>query len=381
MRKTSFTEDEAASLNESFIAEVETHIAQLNRLCGNLPRSQRPSGIVANREQLAKLVKPKVHNSLRSVSNYLHNNGLPRSFDKRGSFIGAVEDVLREQYELVGATFEGSFDVFINPVQHDDDEGDDVDPGQLRLFEDWMRVRPGAWMADQRVPEHMDTFHHYLELFRQDMLDYETGDFYSIRRLRGRNNSRRPSFDVPYRESSERKFTFDEAAVQAFDFRTREELEVEPEIVDESSHTHPFRIRFPSAVAPGQTFDVVYNIRLPGELNELRGDSEVMSVSLVRITQGVAKLVFNVATNFKPTGAGAYHLRPSGSFVAVLGRPPTVEPYRAKHWFEDPTVFGIEWSCERPYIIRWQTTKPSGRMYVINFRGTGSENPLARRGR
>ena len=384
-RKISLTPDEAAVLDESFIAQLEVDIAELQRLRNLLPRDSRPEGIAENRERLAKPVSVRLNQELRGVSHRLHKNGIPRRFKEREAFMHAVEEVLREQFSDVGGSLsDGAYEVFVNPVRQEESSDEGGAPSHLGLFEKWMHTRPGAWLADQRSPEHVDTAHHYLELFRQDMLDYESGDFYSIRRLRGRNTSRRPSFGVPYRESSENAFTCEDAGVTAFDCRTRETLEVEFEERAQRSHTHAFTIHFANAIAPGETFDVVYNIRLPGELNELRHPSEVMSISLVRIAQGIDKLVFNVATSFKPTAAAAYNLTGSGDFVACAGRPPKVEPYmaeRPKNWFESSDVFGIEWSCEQPYIIRWQASNPMGRMYVVNFRGADPNNPLVDRGR
>lgn len=377
MPRRSLTKEQARELDEAFKAQLQVDLMDVEHLLSLIPRSQRPDGVALSPEQLAKPVKEILGLSLRGTSNRMHGNGIPRSYKERSAFMGAVEEALKRQFELVGGTFEGSYETFVNPVaQEDEDEADDA-PRHLGRFEEWMHVRPGAWLADQRKAEHVDNTHHYELIFRQDMLDYDTGDFYSLRRLRGRNVSQRPTSWVPYRESSENQFTFADADVTAFDYETRAPLDVDPELKHQKSHTHAFRIHFARPIEPGEPFDVVYNIRLPGELNELRHESEVMSISLVRVAKRLGELIFNVVANFKPTAAAAYYLTKTGKFVACR-ETPRVEPYVPEDWFEAPDVFGIEWSCERPYIIRWQTSQPTGRMYVINFRGAGLDNPLTR---
>jgi hypothetical protein len=371
-KKTRALDDQQKeSLDAAFMAQLDEDLVELERLTDLLPRNERP-GPFPGKPQLAKLVAARLNQEEHGVLNRLYGNGVPKSFAPRERFMKGVESILRELYEQVGVSFSRDYQMFVNPVDGDEDRNDDgvSDSGPLGTFAQWSQVRIGGWLADAPDPPHLDTVHHYLEIFRQDMLDYGTGDFYSIRRLRGRNISRRKSSFVLYRESSERKFTFSQAQVRALDVPSKEPLSLEPELgFDRPAHTHAFRIHLRKPIEPGDTFDVVYNIRCPGELLDLNRTSEVMTISLTRAKNGVDKLIFNVALSFQPRAAVAYRLTQAKQFVLCEGTPPSVGLYKPRHWFEHPDQLGIEWTVETPYIIRWSTANPRGRMYIINFRG------------
>lgn len=68
-----------------------------------------------------------------------------------------------------------------------------------------MRVAIGDPPVRSVDPRAVDHVHHYEYLAREDLLDYETGDFYSIRVLEGVNASDGPSAFAVYSESSEVK--------------------------------------------------------------------------------------------------------------------------------------------------------------------------------
>lgn len=368
-----------ASLDSAFLAQLDEDLTELERLLTLLSPQDRPKSCPTSLPQLAKLVAEKLNMSVDGVKNRFYNNGLQKSLAPRERFMKGVECVLCEQYESVGSSFSRDYQIFVNPVEGDeDDTAEGVSTtGSLGTFAQWSQVRIGAWLAEVPEPAHIDSTNHYEEVFRQDFLDYNTPDFYSIRRLSGRNISRRPSPFLLYRESSERKFTFTAAQVTALDMQTREPLLVDPELGFETlAHTHTFRIHFRRPIEPGEAFDIVYNIRLPGELLDLNRASEVMSISLSRIKHGVDKLIFNVALSFQPQAAVAYRLTRSDQFVLCEGTPPRVAPYKPRHWFEKPNQLGLEWSVENPYIIQWGTANPRGRMYIINFRGGDRHSPL-----
>ncbi|MBF6555963.1 MAG: hypothetical protein IVW52_07260 [Acidimicrobiales bacterium] len=376
-KRRGLDDQQKATLDGAFKAQFDEDVSELERLVEILPPNERATACTIKREQMARLVADRLVLKPRGVLQRLYGNGIPRSFAERERLMRAVEAVLRDQYEKLGASFVQDYMIFVNPVDGDDYD-DDGSPVPIGEFEQWSQVRIGAFLADSADPAHIDTMHHYEEIFRQDMLDYDTGDFYSIRRLKGRNIGRRASQFLLYRESSERKYTFNDAQVKALDVQTKDRLSVEPELgLERLAHTHAFRIHFRKPIEPGESFDVVYNIRLPGELLDLNRDSEVMSISLTRVKNGVDKLTFNVALSFQPQAAVAYRLTQAKQFVLCDEKAPTVSLYKPKHWFEAPDQLGIEWSVDDPYIIRWSTTNPRGRMYIINFRGGDPENPLS----
>ena len=243
-----------------------------------------------------------------------------------------------------------------------------------------LSARLGTGLSLQVNKDHVDRVHHYDLLWRQDLLDYNTGDFYSVRRLQGTNVSTQLSIGLLYSESSEQKISFEQTGIEALDVESQEPLEVEP--IDrggELAFTHPFFIRFPTPIVPGGHFDVVYAIRLPGELDVLNQDSEIMSVSLARITQGVDTLTFNVALNFEPSWIEARCLSDSGEQIACDGTPPFVDQFTPGEWFEEH--FDIDWTSA-PYIIRWSIQSPSSDLYIIHYKKIGTPHEqLCRRGR
>lgn len=382
-KRRALDDHQKAVLDAAFLAQLDEDLLELERLLNLLEPKDRPKACPTTLPQLAKLVAEKLSMSVDGVKNRFYNNGLQKSLAPRQRFMKGVESVLREQYESVGSSFARDYQIFVNPVEgEEDDVAGASTTGPLgTTFAQWSQIRIGAWLAEVPEPAHVDNVHHYDEVFRQDFLDYNTPDFYSIRRLKGRNVGHRASSFLLYRESSERKFTFADAGVTALNVPTKEELVVDPDLgFGTLAHTHAFRIHFPKPIEPGETFDIVYNIRLPGELLDLNRDSEVMSISLSRIKHGVDKLVFNVALSFQPRAAVAYRLTRDEQFVLCAGTPPRVTKYKAQEWFEKPNHLGIEWSVATPYIIQWATTSPNGRMYIINFRGDDRNSPLSPKG-
>jgi hypothetical protein len=367
-RKPGLSDDQRATLDAAYTARFKEDRNELKRLVNILPLRERPQGCVTKVTTFAELVAERLGIGSDGVVRRLYGNGIAKDIANRELFMRAVEEVLRDQYSKLGYPFEHDYQIFVGSVD-DDDGGDANDWAPHGGFAKWAYLRVGAFLADPADPEHVDAVHHYKEIFRQDMLDYATGDFYSIRRLKGRNMSRRPSHFVLYRESSERMFTFNDTQVKALDCASREQLWVEPELGFETrAHTHAFRIQLPKPIDPGQGFDIAYRIRLPGELADLSPDSEVMSISLTRIALGIDKLVFNVALSMKPRVAVPYRLTQAKTLVPCAGKGPKVVPYEPKYWFEHPDQLGIEWSVETPYIVRWSIASPRDRMYVIHFR-------------
>jgi NAD-dependent SIR2 family protein deacetylase len=226
--------------------------------------------------------------------------------------------------------------------------------------------RLGTGLSLQVNPDHIDTTHHYTHVFRKDLLDYASGDFVSIRRLKGINASDRLTSHIVYSESSERKLTFRQTAVRAFDCDSRTPLVVEPmRHEDEMAFTHAYRIFFPRSLSPGENFDVVHRITLPGELEVLSPNNEIMSISLARVQLGIDRLQFNVCLSFAPRSVIIECLDKHGTRVACKGSAPTVNPYRPEEWFEDE--FRIDWS-NPPHEIAWGCDEPDSSLYLINYR-------------
>ena len=122
---------------------------------------------------------------------------------------------------------------------------------------DLLSSRLGTGLSLQRNEKHVDAVHHYTKIYRQDLLDYSTGNFVSIRRLCGYNASDRLSAFLPYSESSEQKLPFSDTDLVALDFASGDDLVVEPfHDPDDMAFTHAFKIYFPSPLAPGAAFDI-----------------------------------------------------------------------------------------------------------------------------
>lgn len=212
----------------------------------------------------------------------------------------------------------------------------------------------------------VDRVHKYSLLRRTDLLDYRSGDFVTIRRLKGFNTSDAISSYLLYCESTERKCTFAETETIAFDFVSQQPLLVEPtEGFTKRLFTHTFRIYFPRPIAPGQEFDIVYKLKLPGELAELSQVDEMMSLSLVRIEQPVSRVEFNVVLNFQPRGVMIDCLDKLGQRTACRGSGLTIGSHEPRDWPEKS--LNIDWS-DPPFAISWASEYPDSTLYMIAYK-------------
>jgi NAD-dependent SIR2 family protein deacetylase len=226
--------------------------------------------------------------------------------------------------------------------------------------------RLGTGLSLQVNAEHVDRTHQYSLIERTDLLNYTAGDFVSIRRLAGANVSERLSSHVIYSESSERKLTFDQAGVVAFDYASKQPLLVEPlGARDEMLFTHAYRIFFPQPLSPGEQFDIVHRITLPGELEVLSPQNEIMSISLARIMHGVGTLRFRVCLSFLPRTVTIECLDEHGTRVACKGSAPTVDNYLPREWYE--RHLDISWPAS-PSMVSWGCDNPDSSLYIINYR-------------
>jgi SIR2-like domain len=226
--------------------------------------------------------------------------------------------------------------------------------------------RLGTGLSLQVNTDHLDTAHSYSLIERTDLLDYMSGNFVSIRRLTGVNESERLSSYLVYSESSERKLRFDQTDVQAFDTGLRKPLLVEPFAErSEMMFTHAFKVFFAKPISPGESFDIVYRITLPGELDVLSPQNEIMSISLSRITRTVEKLSFNVCLSFRPRTVIVECLDDKGARVACKGSAPVIHDYLPREWYEQ--VLNISWTS-LPSIVEWSCMEPDSSLYIVNYR-------------
>jgi hypothetical protein len=244
-----------------------------------------------------------------------------------------------------------------------DSPADDMGP-RPETLDRKLSSRLGSALSLYVDPAHCDVHHRYEVLFRQDLLDYASGDFYSIRRLHGVCVDNAPSTGLLYVESSEQKTPFSETGIVAYDTKTRDRLLVEPLLPeDEFLFQHAFRIHFPRPLSQGDEFDLVYAIRLPGELKVLSPKSEIMSIALVRLDHGVRDLHFNVCLNFTPKAVTAEALVEGGRPIPIEPSP-TVEPYVPQEWFEED--LDISWSAE-PCKVTWGISEPEAPLYILRY--------------
>ena len=218
--------------------------------------------------------------------------------------------------------------------------------------------------------EYADKIHKYTYIFRQDLLDYSVSNkkgknFVSIRVLKGINVSSCVSDGIIYLECSEYKAYCKDIKISAIDLKTMDVLKVE--FIDrnetEKYFEFPFKIFFKTPLRKHEEFEIAFSIDMLNELDVLKEDDEIMSISLSRYPKGVDKLEFNVCLNFYPSAVHSEHQR-NGVFV-YDDNPVVVESYKPITDIEKR--FDISWSAE-PYIIRWRCRKPKYELYAINYR-------------
>ena len=238
----------------------------------------------------------------------------------------------------------------------------DVDPASYESS----LTRLGSALSTHVIDAHRDSNHKYLLLERTDLLDFSSGDFYSIRRIRGRNVSAGLSSFIPYVEHSEKKCSFFDCGIRAYDTLTRAELVVEPfNTQDQKSFAVPFKIFFPSSIPMGAEFDIVYTITLPDELHEIKDSDEIMSVFLGRINHGVDRLQFNVCLPFAPKCISVECSDRKSQPTAADGTLSYLASYQPKEWYHE--ALNIKWSAP-PSMILLEVEKPKALLYAIRFK-------------
>ena len=218
--------------------------------------------------------------------------------------------------------------------------------------------------------KHIDQSHRITSLLRQDMLDYADGsiggrDFVSFRVIEGINESLASTDGFTYVECTEYKCRCKDIKIYAIDLKTNHELRVA--FIDRNEHDKyyefPFKIYYATPLKSGEEFAIAFSIVLTNELDVLKDDGEIMSVSLTRYEKGVDKLYFNVCLNFEPSSAQV-EFRDGNDFY-LEESPVLIEKYNEVSKIE--RKFRIKWSSQ-PYIIRWKCIKPKHKLYVIKYR-------------
>lgn len=215
-----------------------------------------------------------------------------------------------------------------------------------------------------------DKMHKITYLFRQDLLDYSKQNkigrnFVSIRVIKGKNVSSQVSDGLIYFECTEYKTYCKNIKIKAIDLKTNKSLRVEFIDIKEKNKyfEFPFKIYFATPLQKNDEFEIAYSIVLIHELDVLKEDDEIMSLSLSRYLKGVDEIEFNVCLNFCPSSVHVEHKVDSG--FRYDNSAVSVEKYVPVSKVEK--MFDIKWSDE-PYIIRWHCKKPKHVLYVINYR-------------
>lgn len=218
--------------------------------------------------------------------------------------------------------------------------------------------------------KYKDKTHKITYLFRQDLLDYseknkKEKNFVSIRIIKGRNVSSQVSDGLIYFECTEYKTYCKNIKIKAIDLKTKKPLKVEFVDINENNKYFgfPFKIFFSTPLQKNDKFEIAYSISLHRELDVLKEDDEIMSISLSRYLKGIDELEFNVCLNFRPSSVHVEHK--IGSGFMYNNNDVTIEKYIPSSEIEK--MFDINWS-EEPYIIRWHCNKPKHILYAINYR-------------
>lgn len=222
--------------------------------------------------------------------------------------------------------------------------------------------------------KYIDSSHRITRLLRQDMLDYADGstqgrDFISFREIEGKNVSKAPTDGFVYLECTEYKCRCKDIKIKAYDLRTNRELRVS--FIDRNEEDKyfdfPFKIHFARPLKSGENFAIAYSINLINELDVLKSDGEIMSISLNRYEKGVEELEFNVCLNFEPSSAQVEFKEGDelDEFFLEEGSQVEIKPYTPVSGNEQR--FQIEWSSA-PYIIRWKCSNLKHDFYAIKYR-------------
>ena len=228
--------------------------------------------------------------------------------------------------------------------------------------------RMGTLMSSETIDEEvLDKAHSFDNIFRQDLLNYTTGDYHSIRILKGKNVEKRPSMCLVYCESTDSKTSFNELVIKAIDLKTGKELSVQP-IGNRTAkvYTHKFKIEFASPIANQKDFEIAYYIKIPDELKQLSEDEEVMSITLKRILKDVQSLEFNICLNFEPRCVNVFKFYGKNKGAELLDMGCQAEQYIPTTDIEKH--FDINWGEQVPYIIRTSYIKPDKNTYIIQYK-------------
>ena len=241
-----------------------------------------------------------------------------------------------------------------------------LDSAELSRLKSVLSQRIGTKFSFEVIDEKLiDRRHRYALLEREDFLSYEDGNYLSVRRIVGHNNSRLVSGGLIYCESTEYKISFEECEVVAFDTKTKEVLFVEP--VTDTGYpliTHAFKIHFPSPIKRGEKFDITYRIFFPNEIRILDPQREIMSISLRRIKFPVGLLKFRVSLDFFPITTKAFERVGSKYYVHQSSRL-SVSEYSGTENEIRSFLSNIPTGLKS--TITLEVNKPNADMYIVEY--------------
>jgi len=149
-------------------------------------------------------------------------------------------------------------------------------------------------------------------LYRNDVLDYNTSDYVSVRQLSGRNLGRSVATSFLYSEATDFDIAFDDIQIDAIDTSSRKPLIIQgPKDSGEQCAKHEFRILFATPIERGQEFSIAFSIRVPGELSwvKRRTGGQLQTISMAHYARPVSKLTLCLSLNFVPLAARGFSVK------------------------------------------------------------------------
>lgn len=236
----------------------------------------------------------------------------------------------------------------------------------IKQINDSVDNRQGVKYSSRKPTKYeIDSIHSIALFERSDILDYNTPDYFSYRRIRGKNEKKVDSPFLKYKESTDSRTSPKDLVIEAFDLKTGKSLRVKFDRPETKGYSHSFKIYFTIPLEKGEEFDIAYIIKIPGELSQLGDDDEIMSVTLNRYKKKISMLRFNIYLSFSPTHAEAF-LRTSDKKARSIPEKPqilSVDTIDMNKIFQKYTAGTVVDS-----MIKLEVNKPLKETYVISYK-------------
>lgn len=209
-----------------------------------------------------------------------------------------------------------------------------------------------------------DNVHKYSLLYRQDMLKFDTLNYYSFRVLKGINISKKISSHIIYSESTDIPVSFENIKINA-----RNNINGKPLVIEclhsttEKRLQHIFRINFDKPIHPNQEFDISFSIEISGEMAVYDTTKEIQSISLVRLKHPLDKLIFNICLDYEPRAVKVYAKKITNELKEIDGA--TIKQYTPHTELQQ--LYDLQWDKSIPYIIETEVQSPGADQYIIEF--------------